>query len=142
MAATQSEGTLQAIQRVFLTPDALNVQDAGGRKKKLTRGCLAGAAVRLPGPLGGPLLLSEGPESGLSVWVPTGFETWIALGSIASLTPPPGRTLLVCIDDDPHNSPGQRLCASPLAIGAARGGQSLWSHRGQYGRRIKATSTT
>ena len=49
----------------------------------------------------GPLLLVEGPETGLAVWVSTGHETWIALGAIGKLQPPAGRRVVVVSDDNP-----------------------------------------
>ena len=46
--------------------------------------------------------MAEGPETGLSAWAATGRETWIALGSMAKLRPPPQRALVACADDDPR----------------------------------------
>jgi hypothetical protein len=55
-------------------------------------------------PLDGPVLLGEGPETGLSVWVATGYETWISIGSITRHNPPDDRTVVVCRDDDKPQS--------------------------------------
>ena len=51
-----------------------------------------------------PLLLTEGPETGLSVWLATGYETFIALGAMSNHQPPPNRVVVVCRDDDPLQS--------------------------------------
>lgn len=108
LAATLADGTLQAVHVVRLAPDAQNARRHDGSKIKLSFGVLAGATVRLPGvqaanlPLG-PLLLAEGPETGLSLWAATGRETWIALGSLAKAANWPlfgGRRVVVCRDDD------------------------------------------
>ncbi len=79
-----------------------NARDEHGRKLKLSRGPQDGAVVRLSGIHGdGPLLLAEGPETGLSVWRATGYETWVTLGSMAKAELPISRKIVVCADDDP-----------------------------------------
>jgi putative DNA primase/helicase len=101
VAATNEEGELRGVQCIYLTPDADNVRREDGRKIKLSFGPQNSAAVRLPGSKQGPLLLAEGPETGLSVWASTGYETWIALGQISKLTPQGDRLTILCRDDDP-----------------------------------------
>ena len=101
-AATDAEGVVRATQRVFLTAGAQKVDG----KPKLTNGVTAGAVVRLPGPADGPLLLAEGPETGLSVWAATGNETWIALGQLSKIEPPAGRKVVLCRDDDKKSQLG------------------------------------
>jgi putative DNA primase/helicase len=111
LAATLADGTLRGCQRVYLTAEADNLRRSDGGKVKLTLGALEGAAARLPGLTDGPLLLAEGPETGLSVWAATGHETHVALGSLGNLRPPPGRRIVLCRDDDPQHSPADRaLC--------------------------------
>ena len=101
IAATTADGTVQAVQRVALDAEGQNARDANGRKIKLSRGPQDGACVRLPGiNAGGPLLLAEGPETGLSVWRATDYETWIMLGSMAKAELPVGRKAVACADDD------------------------------------------
>jgi len=85
----------------------------------VTRGALAGVAVRLPGPADGPLLLAEGPETGLSVWRATGHETWIALGSMSRLVVPQRRIVIVCADDDLLHHPDPRKAAATRALAKA-----------------------
>ncbi len=104
VAATLPDGTVQAVQRVALDATGQNARDKNGRKLKLSRGPQAGALVRfaaMPGQDSGPLLLAEGPETGLSAWRATGHETWVTLGSMAKAELPIGRKIVVCADDDP-----------------------------------------
>ena len=102
LAATRADGTVQAVQRVRLGRDGRKADD--GKPAKLSRGPQDGAMVRLPGDPAGPLLVAEGPETGLSVWRATGFETWVALGSMAKAELPTGRKAVICADDDPRRA--------------------------------------
>ena len=106
VAATDDNGIVQAIQRIYLDANAQPL--VLGNKKKTTNGSLDGCAVRLPGPADKPLLLAEGPETGLSVWAATGYETWVSLGAVGKLTPPQGRRLVICRDDDAPQSPADK----------------------------------
>lgn len=109
LAATTPDSAVQAVQRVYLTNEGQKIDKAEAEARKLpgakqSNGVVVGAVVRLPGDPNGPLLLAEGPETGLSVWRATGYETWIALGSMPHHTPPVGRQVVICCDDDPRNS--------------------------------------
>ena len=108
LAATTADGALQAVQRVHPTRDAKKAEASPSRLPKQTNGVLRDAVVRLPGDPSRPLLVAEGPETGLSAWATTGYETWVCLGGIARLTPPMGRRLVICRDDDPQWSPVDR----------------------------------
>jgi putative DNA primase/helicase len=126
LAATDAAGTVRAVQMVRLTPSARAAKRSDGSKIKLSRGALAGVAVRLPGPADGPLLLAEGPETGLSVWRATWHETWIALGSMTRIVPPASRVVVVCADDDLLNHPDPRKVAAARALAkAVRGWQAI-----------------
>ena len=106
VAATSADGAVQAVQLIRLGPDGRKADD--GRPAKLSYGPQDGAHVRLPGDPTGPLLVAEGPETGLTAWVASGHETWIALGSVAKIEPPFGREIVVCADDDRrHPKPGK-----------------------------------
>ena len=109
-----------AVQRVHLTPDGRKAE-AG----KITNGYMAGAAVRLPGDPTGPLLVAEGPETGLSVWSATGYETWVALGGIANLMPPRSRQIVACRDDDNEHSPSDNRLRGAVRTWACRA--AMWS---------------
>ena len=100
LAATRDDGTVQAVHLIRLGADGRKADD--GRPPKLSHGPQDGALVRLPGDPAGPLLVAEGPETGLSVWRATGAETWVALGSITKAELPPGRRVVICADDDPR----------------------------------------
>lgn len=113
LVATGPDGAVNAVQRVFLDDagDKLGAEDLEARglpSAKLTRGRFGDAhkntVVRLPGDPAGPLLLAEGPETGLSAWASTGFETWISMGSVCKLRVPRVRPVLVLRDDDPRVS--------------------------------------
>ena len=132
--ATDANSEPQAAQWIYLTDDARKDEPSDGRLTKLTRGPVKGAAVRLPGRPSAPLQIAEGPETGLSLWASTGCETWIALGSIASLpVPPTARDIVACLDDDPRHGPSARLARKTLSKWRRRGVQFLvakpWSIR-------------
>ncbi len=103
LMAEDDTGAFLGVQLVRLTASATKIEGDGRKLVKQSYGVLMGAAVRLPGDEHGPIILAEGPETGLSVWAATGFETWIALGSMAKLSPPMGRTIIVARDDDPKD---------------------------------------
>ena len=101
---------------VHLTVDAQKAGETKARPTKLTRGSRRGGdvAVRLPGGRDTPLMVSEGPETALSVWAAApACEVWIALGSMSSLRLPRGREMVVCADDDArHGGPAKELRAA------------------------------
>ena len=120
VAATTNDGRLCAVQRIYLDNNAQNSrkqQDAKRSKIKLTAGTFLDGAgvVRLPGPVGGPLVIAEGPETGLSPWIATGYETWIALGSIPKVTPPRSRRIVICRDDDKPHSAADKAITKAIA---------------------------
>ena len=115
LAATDAAGAVQAVQRVNLSPDGRKAEGTADRPVKVTNGVLAGAVVRLPGDPAGPLLLAEGPETGLSVWAATGHETWITLGSMAKAESPIDRRVVIARDDD-------AACTRRLRPGTQGGG--------------------
>jgi len=106
LVATRADGTVQRIQRVHLgasggKASVEEVEQRGLVAVKVTNGSQAGAVVRLPGDAAGPLLLAEGPETGIAVWSSTGYECWIALGSIGGVELPQGRRVVAISDDNP-----------------------------------------
>lgn len=112
LVATDNAGNVRAVQFVYLTQDAEKILQEEAERRNLpgpkqTFGVMDGAAVRLPG-LKDVLALAEGPETGLSVWRAAGLETWIALGGISKIQPPPLRRLVVCADDDPRHVPATK----------------------------------
>ena len=114
VAATTEAGVTQAIQVVYLDDlgEKLDREDCLARrlplKAKQSFGPQDGACVRLPGDPAGPLLFAEGPETALSAFAVTEFETRISLGSIGKLEPPAGRKVVVLRDDDAEGSDADR----------------------------------
>lgn len=113
VAATDSASNARAVQLVALNDDGSAAPhfDNARRKLKISRGSMTGTAVRMPGDPNGPLLLCEGPETALSVWMACqaygGFEVWGNLGSIAKApldSVRPDRRVIVCRDDDPRDA--------------------------------------
>jgi putative DNA primase/helicase len=113
---TDATGKVRGGQWVYLTDGAAKAAPTDDRPSKRSRGEVRGIAVRLPGHAGGSLLVAEGPETGLSVWAATGCETWVALGGIAGLaTPPTGRDIVACLDDDRRHSAAARRARDTVA---------------------------
>src|SRR4051812_22000478 len=79
---------------------------------------MADAFVRLPGPADGPLLLVEGPETGLSVWRATDCEVWCSIGPLTRHRPSPGRRCIICRDDDADEAPASRALVEPPVAGS------------------------
>lgn len=113
IGATDEAGVVRTVQLVFLDADGRKCEDRDGLTKR-SFGVVSGAVVRLPAldlvadDTERPLLLAEGVETGLSVWASSGLPTWIALGSLRKVAPPAGRSLVLCADDDPLESPAAK----------------------------------
>jgi putative DNA primase/helicase len=110
LAAAGADGKVYGIQRIYLGSGGANIRDSRGNKIKITNGAPKNnnAVVRLPGDNQKPLMLAEGPETGLSIWTATGCETWIALGGMNHHEPPTGRPVIACRDDDAQQSPADK----------------------------------
>jgi putative DNA primase/helicase len=111
---TSPQGETTAIQRIYVQPDGTPKLD-NGRKVKRSLGPRYGGAVHFEGGRHGgsasPLCIAEGPETALSVWSATGYETWAALGQVNSVSlksVPLDRTIIVCRDDDAHIAPSKK----------------------------------
>jgi putative DNA primase/helicase len=122
---TDDAGTVTAVQLIALTDqgEAAPHWEHGG-KLKMVRGVAAGAAFRLPGDADGPLVLTEGGETGLSPWLATGLETWAVLGAIGRApldAVPLSRTIIVARDDDPPRSPARKAQRHRIAAWRAEG---------------------
>jgi putative DNA primase/helicase len=106
---TNADGELVGVQIIRLTVDGRKLPEGGSKRPKLSYGLIGSGAVRPHAPHErGPLLVAEGPETGLSVWSATGYETWIALGSISKLDLPNNRKVVVCRDDDDRRATSRR----------------------------------
>lgn len=105
---TPDQGAVQSVQMIYLDAQGRKEGRGPGGISKHSIGRHDGAALRLPGLADGPVLFAEGPETGLSVWASTGYETIVSLGSISKLAPPAGRRIIVCQDDDKAGSPAEK----------------------------------
>ena len=109
---TSGDGTVTAVHLIALTDQGEAIKDKDGRKLKRTRGVMRGSAVRLPGDdAGALLLLAEGGEDALSIWLATGRTTWAIVGAIgrAPLDDVPVDCKIgVCRDDDARNAPSRK----------------------------------
>ena len=119
-AGTDDAGSLKFVHMVFLTPDGQKISKAEAEARnlpgvKVTYGPMEGAYVRLPGSATGPLLLAEGPETGLSVWSACGYETRMSIGGLARHQPVAERVNVICRDDDAHQSPADKTLKRALA---------------------------
>ena len=123
VAATDDAGEVRAVQLVHLTTGAAKRPADDEHLTKQSFGLQDDAAVRLPacGDGDAPLLLAEGPETGLSLWTATGRETWIALGGVGKLHPPLGRRLVVCADDDLPDKPAAKALRKAVGRWRAEG---------------------
>ena len=121
LPATDIAGNVKAIHLIYLDKEIPAKASLPNPKKTL--GPLDGAAVQFPGPNDCPLMLAEGPETGLSVWQAMGWETWVALGSIAKLAEhlPLGRRVIVARDGDELGSPSDKMLRSGVDAMIKRG---------------------
>lgn len=116
---TNDAGTVTAVQLIALTDqgEAAPHWEHGG-KIKMVRGVARGSALRLPGDASGPLILAEGGETALSIWLATGYETWAVFGAIgrASLDGVPlSRAIVVGRDDDKRTAPARKALREAVA---------------------------
>jgi len=123
-ASTCPTGETTALQRVYVNSDGTAKTDENGRKIKRSLGPRRKGAVRFSGLEDGPLCLAEGPETALSVWYATGFETWAALGAMGSVDLSPiavERKIIVCKDDDARNAPSRKALRDAIRKWRAEG---------------------
>lgn len=100
------QGRVHAIQRIYIKADGTPQLENGKKKKKNKKRSLGpqmGRTVIFPG-VDGPICIAEGPETALSIWYATGYETRAALGLLESVDMeqiPADREIILCRDDDP-----------------------------------------
>ncbi|MBD3761473.1 MAG: toprim domain-containing protein [Rhizorhabdus sp.] len=110
-------GDLVAIQRIFLRPDGAG--KAQMRKPKLTLGRVRGAALRL-GPVASEIIITEGPEDGLSLMQQLpGSSVWVALGTALMPEiemPPEVRTVVIAGQNDAAGRAAVTRAAEALTL--------------------------
>jgi hypothetical protein len=92
LSITADNGYMTAVQRVFLTPDGQKNPRGPNGTAKQTRGVPGTGAIRLTGPAQGPLLICEGPETGLSAGPPPGTKRGSRLDRLGGSTRRPDGT--------------------------------------------------
>lgn len=108
--AQDAAGTIQAVQRVFLTKDGCKrkIKVDGALQAKITNMAGQGwpdvAAARFPG-RGEPIIV-EGPETGLSIWLATDRPVFATLGNAGfDRLYIRGKRVTIAADGDEPNSP-------------------------------------
>lgn len=108
-------------QRILVEPDGA---PADVDPRKTSFGAIGGHPARFPARVeGGPLVVAEGPESALSAWATTGWETWavFGVGQFASAPIPKSRDVILCPDRDAPDSPAadtfRRACMRHVEAG-------------------------
>jgi len=111
---SDDKGKVLTAQRIFLTPDgkrALETHEDGTvtkKQKKVLSGNRTGLRFRLPARTTTQqqenqrriIAICEGPETALSIWTATGFETWATIGVSSRVYPPPGSLVIYCRDNE------------------------------------------
>ena len=114
------QGAFVGVQTVAVTPDGKQDKLRHGAKigAKKSRGPIGLGSIKFPGAAGEPILFAEGPETGLSLWLATGYETRVVLGSSGFLRiineAPANQKIILCRDDDPVEAPAYRAAVSAL----------------------------
>ncbi|TDL81685.1 toprim domain-containing protein [Meridianimarinicoccus aquatilis] len=126
--ATDDTGKMMGGQRVLILPDG---KPAPEDPRKLSFGAIGGYPARFPAQVqGGPLCIAEGPETALSIWQATGFETWAVFGAgqFETAPVPTDRKVILCPDQDAPDSPAGKAFAKALVHHSGRGAE-LWVAR-------------
>lgn len=130
-AVTNAQGDFVGFQIVAVTKDGRQDKKRYGEKvgAKLSKGKIGLGSVKFPGDPSGPIACCEGPETGLSVWLATGYETRVMLGSSGFKRiineAPRDRKLILCRDDDPTMHPAYRSAVDGLYM-LANAGFDVW----------------
>jgi P4 family phage/plasmid primase-like protien len=120
--ATDTDGTVLAIQQVYLTAEGRKAPlDPVKRTNKAVNSWAKRSAVRLPGRE--PLVLCEGVETALSIWQATGQEVWACLGisNIGCAPVPENATVIIARDGDAPDSRAEAQILRAARCLAARG---------------------
>lgn len=126
--ARDDAGTVVGGQRILIRPDGSRAPETN---RKPSFGRVSGFPARFPATsstaLPGPLVVAEGPETALSIWLATGLETWAVFGAgfFLGAPLPTNRKVILAPDRDPPGSPAARAYARAVAHHLAQG-VDLW----------------
>ncbi|CAJ0853414.1 hypothetical protein AMST5_00645 [freshwater sediment metagenome] len=121
-AVTDDAGKIVAVQVIRVARDATGkpIKDDSKGVAKQSYGAVSLGVMRLralaPEQADGPLCYAEGPETGLTIWAATGYETHIILGGVkrAADIAPLARRVVICRDDDKRTSPAAKAAKSAV----------------------------
>ncbi|WP_170565706.1 AAA family ATPase [Ruegeria atlantica] len=121
--AVDETGAITGGQRILVNPDG---SKAEVDVRKPSFATIGGAPARFPardGTQDGPLVIAEGPESALSIWQATGYETWAVFGvsGFEAAPIPLAREVILAPDRDAPDSPAGRAFRKAVAHHLARG---------------------
>jgi putative DNA primase/helicase len=116
---TDAKGAVVGVQFVAVTPEGRKDADRYGKAgAKLSRGPIGRGSVKFPSLAAGPVVFCEGPETGLSVWIATGFEVRVVLGASGFRRvineAPRDRKIILARDDDATNKQAYRSATAGL----------------------------
>ncbi|MCY4306118.1 MAG: AAA family ATPase [Aestuariivita sp.] len=122
--AYNEKGMITGGQRILVNPDGTK-PDRDVRKPSF--GQISGSVARFPAVsverAHTPLVIAEGPESALSIWQATGYETWAVFGvsGWTSAPIPTDREVILAPDRDAPTSPAGCAFRKALAHHVSRG---------------------
>lgn len=127
---TDTKGVVVGVQFVAVTPDGKQDKARYGKAgAKISRGPINLGSVKFQGDPKGPILFAEGPETGLALWLATGFETRVVLGVSGFKRivkeAPIGRKIILCRDDDATNKQSYKAAVAGLFM-LANAGADVW----------------
>ena len=119
--ATDEDGNVLAAQAIMIERDgqlATQFGDGSGKINKVgDKGWYSRSAVRMPGPVEGPIVLAEGISTAIAIWQATGHECWAVLGAkrFSKVPLPEDRNVIIALDADNPDSPGAKDAAKALS---------------------------
>ena len=123
--ARNSAGEITGGQRILVNPDGSR---ANNDPRKPSFGFVQGSVAKFPARTSrinknAPLVVAEGPESALSIWYSTGYETWSVFGSSGWVTAPIplGRPVILAPDRDAPGSQADNAFAKAVMHHLVRG---------------------
>ena len=123
--ARNSKGEITGGQRILIRPDG---SKANVNPSKPAFGFIRGSIAQFPARTeltdkNAPLVIAEGPESALSIWQSTGYETWAVFGSQGweHAPIPLNRPVILAPDRDAVGSPADQALYKAVLHHLVRG---------------------